>query len=125
MVFIDLQNFGKFRQKLTDFWPKNRLFFADSAKKMKPELRTKIAKSQNLLIRLLQFLFYVIFGIFRNFFVQGIFDFCLFLGFMGPQSCAVGHFLANIAKKCEKWPTAQLWGPIKTPKRQKSTIVLL
>jgi hypothetical protein len=32
MFFIDFQNFTNFRRKLADFWPKNRHFFADSAK---------------------------------------------------------------------------------------------
>ena len=35
MVFIDFQNFGKFRLFLADFWPKTGFFFADSAKKWK------------------------------------------------------------------------------------------
>ena len=32
MLFIDFQNFENFRQKLANFWPKKRHFFADSAK---------------------------------------------------------------------------------------------
>ena len=41
MVFIDFQNFGNFRRKLPDFWPKNRHFFADAAKILKPNFRRK------------------------------------------------------------------------------------
>ena len=41
MIFIDLQNFGKFRQKLADFWPKNQFFFADSAKYQKSTFALK------------------------------------------------------------------------------------
>ena len=40
--FIDFQNFKNFRQFLADFWPKNRHFFADSAKILQFFFRRKL-----------------------------------------------------------------------------------
>ena len=41
MVFIDSQNFGNFRQKLSGFWTKKRHFFAGAAKILKTKFRRK------------------------------------------------------------------------------------
>ena len=41
MFFIDFQNSWNFCWKLADFWPKNRHFFADAAKILKPFFRRK------------------------------------------------------------------------------------
>jgi len=53
-------------------------------------------------------------------FVQGIFDFCLFWGFMGPQSCAVGLFFGKYCEKVWKMAYHATLGSHKKQKRQKS-----
>ena len=42
MVFIDLEIFNKIAKKLADFWPKNVIFFADSAKNVYPNFAVKL-----------------------------------------------------------------------------------
>ena len=99
--FYWFTNFWKSLPQITRFLAEKPHFFADSAKKMVPELRTKRKISQNILIRLLQFFFYMIFVIFRNFLCRGLLIFAFFVFLWDPEVAKRAIF-RNFFDICQK-----------------------
>ena len=54
-TFMNFKNFGKIGPFLGDFWPKNRVFYAKSAKIKKRKVNVKFAKSPSILTEMVQF----------------------------------------------------------------------
>ena len=93
MVFSDFEKFGKIRQKIVDFWPKNGVFRAFFYSDVTPWFRSKITSPPWEMIRLVQKLVSVYLRVIRKK-VRGHFlEFLIFSVFIGPAKC----------KKCDFW----------------------
>ena len=111
MVSIDLQSFGKICQKMTHFWPKNRVFYRFSKIVLVFFFKRKtllLGKWSNWLTNWYRCsLGYV------NKFVYRFFDFLLCSLFIGPEICQTGNFGSKLAIFTPKCPYQQLSGAIK------------